>query len=55
MIRPTFARIDLAALQANYRAVRAFVAPPAGGAQPPAVIAVVKANAYGHGAAELYA
>ena len=51
VVRPTFARIDLAALQANYRAVRAFVAPPAGGAQAPAVIAVVKANAYGHGAA----
>ena len=51
MVRPTFARIDLAALQANYRAVRAFVAPPAGGARRPAVIAVVKANAYGHGAA----
>lgn len=51
MVRPTFAQIDLAALQANYRAVRDFVAPPAAGALPPAVIAVVKANAYGHGAA----
>ena len=50
MIRPTFARIDVAALQANYRAVRAFVAAPPAAAQPPAVIAVVKANAYGHGA-----
>lgn len=50
MVRPTFARIDVAALQANYRAVRAFVASRAAAARPPAVIAVVKANAYGHGA-----
>lgn len=50
MVRPTFAQIDLAALQANFRAVRDLVAAPAGAAQAPAVIAVVKANAYGHGA-----
>lgn len=50
MVRPTFAQIDVAALQANYRALRAFVSPSPAGGQPPAVIAVVKANAYGHGA-----
>ena len=50
VVRPTFAQIDLAALQANYRAVRDFVATPDGGVQAPAVIAVIKANAYGHGA-----
>jgi alanine racemase len=42
MIRSTVAHVDLAALQANFRAIQAFV----GG---PRVIAVVKANAYGHG------
>ena len=50
MVRPTFAQIDVAALKANYRALRAFVAPSSAGRQPPEVIAVVKANAYGHGA-----
>ncbi len=48
MVRPTFARIDLDALKANYRAIRTFVARGAADAQP-VVIAVVKANAYGHG------
>ena len=49
MVHPTFARIDLAALRANYRALRAFVAGGPGAGRPPDVIAVVKANAYGHG------
>ena len=65
MIRSTVARVDLAALQSNFRAVRAFVREPGpppreagpaapvatagASAPPPAVIAVVKANAYGHG------
>ena len=69
MIRSTVARVDLAALQANFRAIRAFVAAPtslprkgerlpapspvvplpAGATARPAIIAVVKANAYGHG------
>jgi len=40
---PTAARIDLAAIAANLRAVRDLVAPVS-------IIAVVKANAYGHGA-----
>ena len=65
MIRSTVACVDLAALQSNFRAVRAFVsepgppprdsgsaasaAPVRASATPPAIIAVVKANAYGHG------
>jgi alanine racemase len=55
MIRPTLARIDLPALQSNYRAIveslqRDRRTPDAEG---PGVIAVVKANAYGHGAAQI--
>ena len=63
MVRSTVARVDLAALRSNFRAVRAFVGEPdgppprdarsagsAGQATSPAIIAVVKANAYGHGA-----
>jgi alanine racemase len=46
MIRSTVARVDLAALQSNFRAIREFLGGPSG----PAIIAVVKANAYGHGA-----
>ena len=46
MIRSTVARVDLAALQSNFRAIRDFLGGPTG----PAIIAVVKANAYGHGA-----
>jgi alanine racemase len=45
MIRPTIARVDLDAIRANYRAIAGFLN---GRAQ---IIAVVKANAYGHGAA----
>ena len=48
MIRSTVARVDLAALQANFRAIQAFVADAT--RVPPQVMAVVKANAYGHGA-----
>ena len=63
MVRSTVARVDLAALRSNFRVVRAFVGEPdgppprdarsagsAGPATSPAIIAVVKANAYGHGA-----
>ncbi len=52
MTRPTVARVDLGALAHNYRVLTAYLAArrPEGGA-PPGVIAVVKANAYGHGAA----
>ena len=45
-VRPTFARVDLDAVRANYGAVARHVSGP----RPPLVIAVVKANAYGHGA-----
>src|SRR5216110_2559179 len=52
MIRPTVARVDLTALQSNYRRIVEHLtrgrAPRA-----PEVIAVVKANAYGHGAGQV--
>jgi alanine racemase len=52
MVRPTVARIDLHALQSNYRRIVAHLtAEGQGGA--PGVIAVVKANAYGHGAGQV--
>ena len=47
MVRPTFAHVDLDAVRANYRAVLSHLG---GGAGRPEVIAVVKANGYGHGA-----
>lgn len=47
--RSTVAHVNLAALQANYRAIVAHLADDKK-RQPPQVIAVVKANAYGHGA-----
>ncbi len=58
MIRCTSARVDLAAVRANYRAMAAYLAADAalgqatgqGSGVAPAIIAVVKANAYGHGA-----
>lgn len=52
MIRPTTARIDLEALESNYRTIVDFVSREAGTAAP-GVIAVVKANAYGHGAGQV--
>jgi alanine racemase len=51
VIRPTVARVDLDAIRSNLRAIQAFVA--TGSATTPRVIAVVKANAYGHGAPEV--
>jgi alanine racemase len=54
MIRCTFADIDLQALESNFRAVANYLAaaPRVGPPRPvpPGIIAVVKANAYGHGA-----
>src|SRR5712671_4499969 len=52
MIRPTVARVDLGALTSNYKAIVDHLKAerPAG---TPGVIAVVKANAYGHGAAQV--
>ena len=51
MIRPTVARIDLDALKTNYRHIVEYLKTASGRA--PRVIAVVKANAYGHGAGEV--
>ena len=51
MIRPTVARVDLDAVKGNFRAVADHLAREA--SAPPGVIAVVKANAYGHGAGQV--
>ena len=48
MVRSTVAHVDLAALQHNFAAIQAFLRQESG-RTPPGVIAVVKANAYGHG------
>jgi alanine racemase len=50
--RPTVATVSLDALQANLRAIQQLAVreASAAGVRVPAVIAVVKANAYGHGA-----
>jgi len=45
-MRPTWAEISLTALRHNFRTIRDYVAPSA------TVCAIVKADAYGHGAAE---
>ncbi|MGH9901426.1 MAG: alanine racemase, partial [Pyrinomonadaceae bacterium] len=45
--RPTWAEINLDALAANFRAVRALVSPGV------KIMAVVKADAYGHGCVEV--
>src|SRR5437764_9381758 len=50
MIRPTVARIELGALQSNFRAIVDHLSHENGA---PGTIAVVKANAYGHGAAQV--
>jgi alanine racemase len=48
MIRSTVARVDLDALKNNFDAIQSYLASdPA--RTPPGIIAVVKANAYGHG------
>ena len=52
MIRPTVARVDLNALKANYRQIVEHLTREQR-ARAPRVIAVVKANAYGHGATEV--
>src|SRR5437899_8110423 len=58
MIRPTVARVNLGALKANYRSIVDHLARERGtgaGSRPPSpgIIAVVKANAYGHGAGQV--
>ena len=52
MIRPTVARVDLGAIARNFKHITEHVAQerPAG---PPRAIAVVKANAYGHGGGQV--
>src|SRR5229473_2479279 len=52
MVRPTVARVDLSALKSNYRLIVERLAREQP-ANTPGVIAVVKANAYGHGAVEI--
>jgi alanine racemase len=52
VIRQTAAHVDLGALAHNARAIRAFMAAQQSGRPVPALVGVVKANAYGHGAAE---
>jgi alanine racemase len=54
-VRPTHAEIDLAALEGNFRAITAYLTERAAvsGRPAPGIIAVVKANAYGHGAARV--
>ena len=49
-VRCTFAHVDLCALQSNFRAIREFLEVGQPGHPVPAVVGVVKANAYGHGA-----
>src|SRR4051794_34448998 len=52
MIRPTVARVDLGALKSNYQHIVGYLAQDGGG-RAPGLIAVVKANAYGHGAGQV--
>jgi alanine racemase len=52
LIRPTVARIDLGALKSNFRAIGEHLA-RGRPLDPPRIIAVVKANAYGHGAGQV--
>jgi alanine racemase len=56
MIRSTVAGVDLNALRGNLAAIRQFLAREAGSSPRvaiPGIIAVVKANAYGHGSARV--
>ncbi len=46
-LRPAWVEVDLSAVAHNFRAIRRITAPEAG------IMAVVKANAYGHGALEV--
>ena len=48
MVRSTIARVDLTALRHNFAALQQYLASEPG-RTPPGIIAVVKANAYGHG------
>jgi alanine racemase len=58
VVRCTTARVDLTALESNFKSINSYLAGEAGinrtagrgPARAPGIIAVVKANAYGHGA-----
>jgi alanine racemase len=50
MVRVTNARINLNALRGNFKAIQHYLASDPSRTTPPDIIAVVKANAYGHGA-----
>ena len=52
MIRPTTAHVDLGAIARNYRALATYLASEQP-THPPRLIAVVKANAYGHGPSQV--
>jgi alanine racemase len=52
VVRPTVARVDLSRLQSNFHAILDLIHSE-NVTSPPGVIAVVKANAYGHGAARV--
>ena len=51
MIRPTVARVDLGAIKSNYRSIVGYLRRDHEDA--PGIVAVVKANAYGHGAGQV--
>jgi alanine racemase len=50
MVRPTVARVDLGAIKSNFRNIAAYLSRERAGTR---AIAVVKANAYGHGAGQV--
>src|ERR1044072_7441393 len=52
MIRPTVARVDLGAITRNFRRITEHLARERPD-RPPRAIAVIKANAYGHGAGQV--
>src|SRR5258708_3449334 len=52
MIRPTVARVNVGAIKRNFRQIVEHLARERS-AGPPGMIAVVKANAYGHGAPQV--
>ena len=53
MIRQTVAHVDLDAIRSNLRAVATFISADRAAGAVPGIIAVVKANAYGHGAPQV--
>jgi len=52
-MRVTTARVNLDALRRNFLAIRDHVSAEPGRRTPPSIVAVVKANAYGHGAEQV--